>query len=105
MDPTMENMKKQWTTIVKETTPPAVRMSLRNGFIRDIEGTTVRIAFESAFHRDKVAATEACRAVEKVMEKIFRQQLRLECILEEENGEQADENSSVNLAEAASEIF
>jgi hypothetical protein len=71
-----------------------------------VEAGKVTIAFSSAFHRDKVAKTEAARIVEQTLENIFKRQMRIECILDEEQkGPTGPDKDMVNLAEAAAEVF
>lgn len=105
-DVTVESVRQAWPKILKDTQPASIRMSLKDGHITGVEGSTVKIAFSSAFHRDKVQDTEASRAIEDVMEKIFKKQLKIECDIDANAGtaKNPDENM-VNLADAASEIF
>ena len=103
----LENMQEVWGDIVDDTHPPSVKMSLKNGRLAAVMGTKVTIAFSSSFHRDTVAKAEASHTVEEVMERLFKRHLRVECVLDqgqndEENG---TEEHTVNLAEAAAEIF
>lgn len=101
----LENLKEAWPEILKETKPAPVKMSLKNGHIHAFEGNRVTVSFSSSFHRDKVAETEAARAVEDVMERIFKKSLRLECVLEQGEDDEGTPEKKVNLAEAAAEIF
>lgn len=103
---TMETLEEQWPEIVKTLEPPAVRISLKNGRLRALEGATLKLSFASAFHRDKVSTIEASRAIEAALERVFRRRLRLQCVLETEEHPPATVNAeSVNLAEAAAEVF
>ena len=80
-------------------------MSLKNGHVHALSGNKITLGFASTFHRDKVAKTEAARAVEEILEKIFKRQLRIECILEAEEKGTGANKEMVNLAEAAAEVF
>tara|TARA_Y100000310_G_scaffold175693_2_gene175796 strand:+ start:2843 stop:4324 length:1482 start_codon:yes stop_codon:yes gene_type:complete len=109
-DLSVESIQKSWQDILSQTTPASVKMSLKNGRITNLDGKKVVISFSSAFHRDKVQETQACRTIEEVLEAIFKTQLKLECELE--NGAHSNEASAVspaedivNLADAAAEIF
>jgi DNA polymerase-3 subunit gamma/tau len=109
-DLSIESIQKSWQTILNQTSPASVKMSLKNGRITNLEGKKVIVSFSSAFHRDKVRETQACRAIEDVMKSIFKTQLKLECELE--NGSPSFDAPSVttsedvvNLADAAAEIF
>ncbi|MDD5103167.1 MAG: DNA polymerase III subunit gamma/tau [Candidatus Peribacteraceae bacterium] len=102
---TRENITAAWEQILEGTVPASVRMSLKNGELQRVEGATVTVGFTSAFHRDKVAATEASRTIEQVMHKIFRRSLRLECVLEKDQNKPDAKENVVNLADAAAEIF
>jgi DNA polymerase-3 subunit gamma/tau len=104
-DVTRENVLTAWPQILEGTTPAAVRMSLKNGDVQGISGRKVIVSFSSAFHRDKVAATEASRAIEQVMQRIFKRSLKLECVLEKDGEKDEAKESVVNLAEAAAEVF
>ena len=108
-DLSVESLQKTWPTILKETTPASVKMSLKNGRVSAVEDNVVTVSFASAFHRDNVSDTEASRAIEIVLEKIFKKQLRIHCTLEnEQSAQKTDVVSSddvVNLADAAAEIF
>lgn len=102
---TVETLRKNWPSIVDQTQPASVKMSLKNGLISTVDGNKVIVSFSSAFHRDKVAETEHSRTVEDIMEKIFKRQLKLECVTEGESGAPSVQDDVVNLAEAAAEIF
>ncbi len=102
----LETIREQWPEILTQTDPPSVRMSLKDGRIENVEDSTVILSFSSAFHRDKVADTEASRKIEQVMGKIFKQSLRLKCIIEQHGpSEKTKSEDAVNLADAAAEIF
>ncbi len=103
---TMESVQKFWNDVVNATTPASVKMSLKNGCIAVVAEGKIILEFPSAFHRDKVASTEASRKVEEILEGIFKRQLRLECKLEtERKATSVPSEEAVNLAEAAAEIF
>lgn len=105
-DVTIETLTAAWEQILEGTVPASVRMSLKNGHLQTITGTKVTVGFTSAFHHDKVAATEASRTIEQVMQNIFRRSLKLECVLEKDHSkDDAAKESVVNLAEAAAEVF
>ncbi|MBI2636285.1 DNA polymerase III subunit gamma/tau [Candidatus Peregrinibacteria bacterium] len=108
---TISSIRDHWPAVLRDISPPSLKMSLRNGHVHALKaseggGGRLTLGFASAFHRDKVAKTEASRAVEQILEKIFKRQLRVECILEEEeNGPGGPDKEMVNLAEAAAEVF
>jgi DNA polymerase-3 subunit gamma/tau len=102
----LEEIRKAWPDILHSMQPPSVKMSLKNGRLQAVTDGNLTLSFASAFHRDKVAATEASRALEQAIEAVFRRAVRVHCVLEEERssgGAQAEE--VVNLAEAAAEVF
>ena len=81
-------------------------MSLKNGRVTAIRGSTVTISFGSAFHRDRVKQTDAARQVEEAMSDKLKQSVRIDCLLEADTGAKAlPAEELVNLAEAASEVF
>ncbi len=103
---TLENMRNAWPIVLKEADPPSVKISLKNARLTSVEGSNVTLTFASAFHRDKVCASEASRTVEAILHTIFKRQLRLQCQLEEASKESEGRNEDiVNLADAAAEIF
>ena len=105
-DVTLQAIREKWENVLRATEPASVRMSLKDASLRSLNGKTLTLAFSSNFHRNKVAATEASRAVEAVLEEFFLSPLRIACELEtQEKRAPAAKPELVNLAEAASEIF
>jgi DNA polymerase-3 subunit gamma/tau len=102
---TMQEVEKSWARILQDVTPASTKMSLKNARPHSIRGNILVLTFGSAFHRDKVGHTDSARGVEEVLEKVFKKPIRIECLLEEERGPVPHETESVNLADAASEIF
>ncbi|MBM3228096.1 DNA polymerase III subunit gamma/tau [Candidatus Peribacteria bacterium] len=102
---TMASVQEHWNDVVSAATPPAVKMSLKNGRITRVESDKITLGFPSSFHREKVASTEASRKIEEILLGIFKRQLRLECILETQKASATPSEEAVNLAEAAAEIF
>lgn len=105
-DFSFDALQDSWNTILENISPASVKMSLKNGRPQDVTEKTVTVSFASSFHRDKVAASDASRRVEEVMEKIFKRHLKLRCVVEDEHAStSATHAEAVNLAEAAKEIF
>ena len=102
---TLQNIKEEWPTVLSRTTPPSVRMSLKDARITAVDDTTVTLTFASAFHRDKVAAIDASRTVEAILTDIFKQPLKLHCEIGGPKTRISAKEEAVNLAEAAAEIF
>ena len=103
---TMTSLRDSWPSVLRDLSPPSLKMSLKNGHVHALSGSTITLGFASGFHRDKVAKTESARTVEQILERIFKRQLRIECILEEEEkGPGGPDREMVNLAEAAAEVF
>ncbi len=100
-------LKKAWPDIVAKVEPAYVRMSLKNAQIHAIEGNTVVLIFGSSFHRDKASSPEGAHSIDQVMQDILKMPLRLKCVLETDvHGTPATPSAeSVNLAEAAADIF
>ncbi len=102
----VQQIQKSWLAIQQHLKTPSVRMSLKNGRALEIRSGVLRIGFASAFHRDKVKATDASRQVEEAIHAVFKQPLKIECVLDGGPGPAAEaDESMVNLAEAASEVF
>lgn len=102
---TMDTVLKHWTAIVQHTTPPSVRMSLKNATVAKVEGVVITLSFPSAFHRDKVSDIAASRTIEDILHDIFKSQIRLECRLEEATTGLAQSGPETSLVEAAEEVF
>ncbi len=103
---TISSVRDYWPQVVRDLSPASLKMSLKNGHVHALSGTKLTLAFSSAFHRDKVAKTDAARTVEQTLENIFKRQLHIECTLEEEEQTPSGpDKEMVNLAEAAAEVF
>ncbi len=103
---TLSALREHWPQIVQETEPPFVRMSLKNGHLHALEGIDVIIRFGSSFHRDKASSPEGLQQTEQILRRIFKQPLKLKYILDSELHSTAlPEEESVNIAEAAAELF
>ncbi len=109
IDVSLDTIQDAWPNILSETNPASVKMSLKNGRVSGVKDNTVILHFASAFHRDKVQQVEASRAIESVLEKMFKAELRIQCELEDSAStgvsEVPKEQEVVNLADAAAEIF
>ncbi len=99
----LQNVLKHWDTIGKTVQPPSVRMSLKDGTIVSADGNTLRLAFASAFHRDKIADTKASRSVEESLLSVFKKPIRIQCVLEKTSA--ASTGPTTDLVEAAAEVF
>ena len=100
------SIKQAWANVLEEVTPASVRMSLKNGRIQAVEGKIVTVSFASTFHKDKVAHTDASRNVEEILERRFKQSLKLQCVVDDQSEGKANvDEKMVNVAEAAAEIF
>ncbi|TSC57793.1 MAG: Uncharacterized protein Greene041619_958 [Candidatus Peregrinibacteria bacterium Greene0416_19] len=97
-------LKRRWLDLLEAAKPPALRMSLKNGRIMLVEGTTVTLSFTSRFHRDRVAQKESLFALEHILEQMFKRRLRLECRVEEADAGLPDA-PAVDLADAVAEVF
>ncbi|MDA1208576.1 MAG: DNA polymerase III subunit gamma/tau [bacterium] len=101
----MDTLQEAWEDIVRDVTPASVKMSLKNAKILSLEDSKVTIAFTSAFHRDTVAKDNASIRVEEVMEKLFKRALRIECVIDADEGSLDVAEENVSLADAAAEVF
>lgn len=102
----LETLQDRWQAIISTVRSPAVRMSLKNCRLAEIEGTNLTLIFPSAFHRDKVAATAASREIEQCIASVFKAQIRIRCLLEEEKHPKTLlQTDAVDLAQAAAEVF
>ena len=101
---TLDSVRKAWSGVILLTTPPSVRMSMKDARVATLENATITLQFSSTFHKDKVAATEASRTIEGILTNIFKRPLRIVCTLESAEKKPGAEEV-VNLADAAAEIF
>lgn len=101
----LRSIRDAWPQIVDAIAPPSLKMSLKNGHVHAVADEKITVAFASSFHREKVAKTDAARAVEQVLERLFRRSLRISCVLEEEHTTVGADADMVNVAEAAAEVF
>lgn len=109
-DLTLETVQRAWPDVVNQTTPASVKMSLKNGQVAALNDNKIEVRFASAFHKDKVADTDASRTIEDVLKKMFKTQLKIECTVEGgtrpiEKVPEQPQDELVNLADAAAEIF
>jgi DNA polymerase-3 subunit gamma/tau len=106
-DFTLENVLKHWTDIVKRTNPPSARMSLKNASVTAIEDKCLVLSFPSAFHRDKVNDVNSSRAIEEILQDIFKRPVRLDCRLETVRPAAASSTpaTDTDLVDAAKEVF
>ncbi len=99
-------IQKEWIQVTRELNAPSVRMSLKDGTVRALDGSVITLAFSSNFHKSKVAAVDASRLVEERLQAFFHHPLKIKCVLEAEEAKPAaSDESMVSLAEAAAEIF
>ncbi len=101
---TLDAVRTAWNGIVLLVNPPSVRMSLKNARVSALTGNVLSLVFSSAFHRDKVKATEASRGVETILANIFKTPMRLDCTLDAAPAAPTQDDV-VNMADAAAEIF
>ena len=107
----LESLRSAWPSVVADTTPASVKMSLKNGRVTAINNNSIQLSFASTFHKDRVAETDASRAVEEVLLKIFKQKLKIDCQVEGGNAPESvqdkalPDDTMVNMADAAAEIF
>ncbi len=103
---TLQAVIAAWPDIVQNSTPPALKMSLKNGRVTGVSDKMITVSFTSNFHRERVAQKEAIHTVEKLVSDSFKRPLRVECVLGEEKDVQPVANETmVDLAEAVNEIF
>ncbi len=102
---TLQNILRHWDTLLKTVNPPSVRMSLKDAAVTGVENGTVRFAFASSFHREKVADTKASRNVEEALLAIFKKPVRIVCVVEKDATPAVASGPAVSLVEAAEEVF
>ena len=95
---------KHWPELLEAVTPPSVRMSLKNGTVSSVKSDTLELSFAAAFHRDRIAETNASRTIEDILHRIFRKPIRLKCVLDKD-ARPAIAGPATDLVEAAAEVF
>ncbi len=103
-DLTVATVVRHWSTLLETVTPAAVRMSLKNGTVTNVKGETLEMSFPSAFHRDRIAETQASRTIEELLQNIFKRPVRLKLTLES-NAKTLVTGPATDLVEAAAEVF
>lgn len=99
-------VEDKWPMIVKDVDAAAVRMSLKNGRIKAIEGDTVVLSFGSSFHKDKVASTEGSRALEEAIAKNIGRPMKIRCVVDgADTPAVKPSGADVDLASEAANIF
>ncbi len=101
---TLEELKAQWPGIQAKVEPSSARMSLKDGRLSGIAGSTVTIAFSSRFHRDKAASAEGSRALEHLLQQTFHVPVRVNYVVDGASTGVV-ERDVVNVADMAAEIF
>jgi hypothetical protein len=79
-------------------------MSLKNGHVHSVKGSTITVAFTSSFHRDKCNKADGLRRMEEALLGHFHVPLRVECTVETLANTPVGDDL-VNIAEAAAEVF
>ena len=102
----LESIQAAWKNVVEKTTPSSVKMSLKNSRVTQLSGNTLSLTFASAFHKDKVAETDASRTIEGILKAHFNADLKISCTIADSPKDPAPiEGDMVNMADAAAEIF
>ncbi len=101
------DLRRLWPEILKSVQPASARMSLPNGQLHALEGTTLVLRFASNFHREKASAPEGLRSVLSAITAATGQQLNIKTVLDTEIAEPPPEPPAhdVDLASAVSDIF
>jgi hypothetical protein len=82
-------------------------MSLKNASVTVIEDKCLVLSFPSAFYRDKVNDVNSSRAIEEILQDIFKRPVRLDCRLETVRPAAASSTpaTDTDLVDAAKEVF
>lgn len=98
------SVMKHWPELLESVTPASVRMSLKNGTVSSVKGDTLELSFAATFHRDRIAETHASRTIENILHRIFRNPVRLKCVLDKD-AKPTITGPATDLVEAAAEVF
>lgn len=102
----LNTVKEAWPAIVKSVSPASVKMSLQDGTVTDCSDDAITVSFSSDFHKAKVATPDASIAVEEAIKNVFKRTIKLQCTVQSDTEKDAGaDQESVNLAEAAAELF
>lgn len=106
-DLSLQDVIRAWPTIVQAAEPPFVRMSLKNGQPVGVEGNTIIVRFTSSFHKDKAGSAESGTSIEDALKAAFGKSLKVKFTMDKDGPvpPPASPGESVNLAEAALDIF
>ncbi len=71
IDLTLESLKERWPRVVERIKTPALKMSLKNGVPLNVDNQQVYIAFDTAFHSEKIMESGHRIELENVMKDFF----------------------------------
>ncbi len=102
----LDLIRSHWTAIMEKVEPASARMSLKNGRIFKLEGSTLTLAFSSSFHRDKASAKEGMHSLESSLEASIGTRIIVKCELDTElQGPPPVAVYEVDTAAAALDVF
>ena len=77
VDVDLDHLCENWKELLKGVKNPAVRISLQTGKPSKIEGNTLTLSFDSAFHKGKVDKKENQNMLEEVLKKSLGQTFKV----------------------------
>lgn len=104
-------VRNKWSEILEQVEPASARMSLKNGRLHAIEGSTLTLAFSSSFHRDKASTSDGLHSLEGTIIKILGSKLTVRCMMESDvHGSPTiapvtPHQEEVDLASAVTDVF
>lgn len=101
----LDLIRSHWTAIMEKVEPASARMSLKNGRIFKLGGSTLTLAFSSSFHRDKASAKEGMHSLESSLEASVGTRVIVKCELDTELQGPPVAVYEVDTAAAALDVF
>lgn len=103
----IETLRQLWPAVLAKVQPPSARMSLTNGQLHSIQGSTVTIRFSSSFHREKASTPQGSHSAEEALQQACGQKLHLTFVLDSDlhAPPPVPLEERVDLAAAALDVF
>lgn len=103
-DLTLASIQSVWLDVIKKIQPASASMSLKDANLGKVSGNTLELQFNSSFHKDK--AEVAGHSIEQELQSALNQPVKVQFTIQSGPSVSSIANDSmVNLADAASEVF
>ncbi len=98
-----------WTKLLSEVKPISISIEglLRSSKLLDFDGKKIQIEVSYKFHKDKLEESKNRKMIEDIAQKIFQNQVILECLVSETPPQNVSLTNSTNqnIITVAEEMF